>query len=268
MKFEVRRKFGWRVRILPKIKVEREENVIYEDEFREMLSKLQGRETIKGTYDTYITSKNRVTGELETKLVIQSFNIDCRQTECLLALLWIFGRRISEILLLKRKNLRIEDGSLVVQFKTLKKRAGKDELHEKSIVLENPYAHYITDYINILDHDRNILDVDRYVFEGFSRPRRLTSRVKASKTDEVKTYHYERKDQGFMSAQKAWKIIKYLNPEAYCHLFRHSLATKIARKGFTESQLMAWFDWSTSDVAQGYVEKSKKTVEELSKRDW
>ena len=213
-------------------------------------------------FSFWFTSRNRETGEVESKVVIQTFNIDCRQTECLLALLWIFGRRISEILFLKRRNLRVEDSFLVVQFRALKRHTEKNELFEKSIVSDNPYAHYITDYI------KDVLDADRYLFEGWSRQRKIVSKAVFPKTGEKRTYYYERKECWFMSPQKVWKIIKFLNPKAYCHLFRHSLATKIARKGFTESQLMAWFDWSTSDVAQGYVEKGPKTIEGLSKRAW
>jgi integrase len=254
---------------MPKIKTQREENVIYDQEINSMFKKLNGQDNIRGTYDTHITKLNKETGEYETNLVIQTFIIDCRQTECLLALLWIFGRRIQEILLLKRKNLRIEDGFLIVQFRTLKRRKNRDELFEKSIVLDNPYVKFITAYLDMLDADNNILDVsDVYLFPGSSCKRKITSKAELPRTGQVKEYHYVRKEHGFMSSQKAWKIIKYLNPNAYCHLFRHSLATKIARKGFTESQLMSWFDWSTSKVAQGYVEKGSKLVEGLSKRNW
>jgi integrase len=248
---------------VPKVKVEREEYVIYEPELQSMLEQLNGRDEIKGEYVTHITRTNKQTGAEERKEVLQRFNIDCRRAECLLALLWIFGRRIMEILMLKRKHIRIEGDSLVVQFRTLKRRkSDPKELYEKSITLNHPYVPYITKYIE------SIKEPNSYLFPGYSKPRRFVSKAKLPKTGELKTYNYMRTEEGFMSPQKAWKIIRYLNPSAYCHLFRHTLATTIARKGYNEAQLMAWFDWSTSQVAHGYVSKGKKMVEDLSTRNW
>ena len=247
---------------MPKIKTERDEFVMYEAELQTMLRQLEGHRTIEGFYVTHITTINEETGLEEKQQTVQRFKIDCRQTECLLALLWIFGRRIMEILMLKRKNVRVEGDSLVVQCRTLKRRKDKRELYEKSITLTHPYVQYITDYI------QRIKDPERYVFQGRSKPRKFVSRARLPKTGEMKTYQYERKEHGFMSPQKAWKTIKFLDPFAYCHLFRHTLATTIARKGYNEDQLMSWFDWSTSQVAHEYVSRGKKMVEDLSTRTW
>lgn len=248
---------------MPKVKTVRDEYVMEEAELKAMLKQLECNEkVIQGYYEVNETRVNEQTGQEEKVKVKQWFKIDCLQTQCLLSLLWIFGRRIMEVLMLKRKNIRIEGDSLIVQFRTLKRRKDKRELYEKSITLNHPYAHYIVKYIE------GIKDPERFLFPGKSKPRKFKSRAVLPKTKELKTYEYERTEQGFMSSQKAWKIIKFLNPFAYCHLFRHTLATIIARKGYNEDQLMTWFDWSTSQVAHGYVSRGKKMVEDLSTRTW
>jgi integrase len=248
---------------VPRVKTVRDEYVMYEPELKAMLKQLESNEKyIQGWYEVNETKVNQQTGQEETKRVKQWFKIDCLQTQCLLALLWIFGRRIMEVLMLKRKNIRVEGDSLVIQFRTLKRRKDTKELYEKSITLSHPYAHYIVKYIE------GIKDPERFVFPGRSEPRKFVSRAMLPRTKEMKTYEYERTEHGFMSPQKAWKIIKFLDPFAFCHLFRHTLATYIARKGYNEDQLMAWFDWSTSRVAHEYVSRGKKIVEDLSTRTW
>lgn len=187
---------------VPKVKVERDEYVIYESELLTMLQQLEGYKTIKGSYDTHETVLNEQTGQEEKREVTQTFDIDCKQTACMLALLWIFGRRIAEILILKRKNLRVEGDSLIVQFRTLKRRKDKKELYEKSITLNHPYVQYILEYIDTIKNS------ERYVFPGRSEPRKFKSRAMLPKTKEIKTYEYERTEHGFMSAQLAWKIRK------------------------------------------------------------
>lgn len=251
---------------MPRVKTVRED-VMSEDELKVMLGRLgkalaEGEEVIHGFYVTHEWILNKDTGTEERKDVRNGFRINCRQIQCMLALLWIFGRRITEILMLKRKNIKLEGDTLVVQFRTLKRRKDKTELYEKAITLSHPYAHYIVEYIE------RIKDSERYVFPGKSEPREFASKATVPRTKELKTYHYERVEHGFMSAQKAWMTVKFLNPFAFCHLFRHTLATYIARRGYNEDQLMAWFDWTTSRVAHGYVSRGKKMVEDLSTRTW
>jgi len=250
---------------MPIVKVKRED-ILREDEFREMLSKLEDKDTIIGEYET----------TLHGEPVVQKFHIKCKQTQCLLCLLWIFGKRIQEILLLRRKDLYVEDGFLFVDFIVLKKKKRKSvrERYTKRITLEHPYTHYIT------DHMSSINDPNAYIFPGGSRPRKFVSKVNVYEysTDEkgnvrrklkdTKIYQYERSERGFMSSQLAWKIIKFLNPNVYPHLFRHSLATRMAKHSFTEDQLMSWFDWDSPKIAHEYVERGPRLTEQASRRTW
>ena len=71
---------------------------------------------------------------------------------------------------------------------------------------------------------------------------------------------------GRMSRQHAYRIIKGLNPKAWTHLFRHSLATEMAERGATEEELMSWFDWDRYETAHRYVKGGPKLTEKWSKR--
>ena len=250
---------------MPIVKVKRED-ILREDEFNGMLNKLEGKYTIIGEYKT----------TLHGKPIVQKFHIDCKQIQCLLCLLWIFGKRIQEILLLRRKDLYTEGGFLFVGFIVLKKKKRKpvQERYIKRITLEHPYTHYILDYMS------SINDPKEYMFPGGTRPRKFISKVNVYKyvTDEeghirrrlkdTKIYQYERSETGYMSYQLAWKIIKFLNPDAYPHLFRHSLATKMAEHNYTEDQLMSWFDWSDPKTAHDYVKRGPRLTEQASRRTW
>ena len=242
------------------------DDILREEELISMFERLEGEETIVGTYVTNIQGERKV----------QKFNIQCRKTECLLSLLWIFGRRIMEILLMKRKDVWIEEGFLFARFRALKRKktTPTPELFVKRITLEHPYVHYIIDYISSIE------DPDSYLFPGHSRPRRWTSRV-PRKTYKTRlesydksftiydTYIYERSEHGFMSANLCWKIIKFLSDsKVYPHLFRRSLATIMSEHGFTQQTLMNWFDWTSSDVAHQYVLRGPRLTEVASRRTW
>ena len=234
---------------MPKIKTKRED-VLRNNEVDEMLQKLSGKDVIRGEYET----------TLHDKPITQTFNIPCRMTECLIALLWLFGKRIREVLKLKRKDVWARGNSLYVRFHVLKKKSREDEAipkrYLKRITLENPYTKYVLGYV------KAIKDPETYLFHGRSKDR--VRKVKMKK----KVYVYHLKNEGMMSPEKAWKIIKFLNPKAWCHLFRHSIATQMAEEGATEDELMDWFDWSRSDTAHDYVKRGPRLIEKWANRRW
>ena len=55
--------------------------------------------------------------------------------KCLIALLWLFGKRISEVLRLKRKDLWFDEHFLYVRFSILKKKGEYKAV--KKITLKN-----------------------------------------------------------------------------------------------------------------------------------
>jgi integrase len=62
----------------------------------------------------------------------------------------------------------------------------------------------------------------------------------------------------------AWRKMKKLNQRAYPHLFRHTRLTRLAEKGATASQLQTWAGWESIKMADIYVRRSAKMIEDLA----
>lgn len=157
-------------------------------------------------------------------------------TKPLIAFLWIFGKRVSEVITLKRKHIFIEEGRLNVRFFILKQGSkGKGERSRTFMSLDHPFVPTILDHIEEFEPDE-------YIFPG--------------------------NQKGHISRQHAWNLLKEVDEGICPHWFRHSLATRMAEKGATEDELMDWFDWMSSSTAHDYVERSGNISERFAERDW
>ncbi len=160
--------------------------------------------------------------------------------QCLIALLWLFGKRITENLMLKRKDIFIKEGYLYVYFHVKKKHDRKAKPIPRRFLkrktLRNPYTKFVVQYTE------KITDPEAYVFPS------------------------ERSAYGYMSRVQAYRIVKQLDPNAWLHLFRESLATKMAEEGASEEELMHWFDWDRVDTAHEYVKQGTRLTEKWSEK--
>lgn len=152
---------------------------------------------------------------------------------CLIALLWMFGKRISEVCKLPRESVYIDDKYLYVRFQVSKKRTRKDQAtpkpYLKKISLNHPAAKYVTTYLETVKEGQ--------LFPGLYR-------------------------------EKARYWFRKITQKAWFHLFRESLATEMAERGATEEDLMHWFDWDRVDTAHTYVKRGTKLTEKWSDRTW
>jgi integrase len=150
-----------------------------------------------------------------------------------IAIAWIFGKRVNEILRLDVDSIRIDDKFLYIRFFVSKKKIRTDvpvpRPYLKRISLTHLGVPYILRYVQT-------------VKEGLLFPD--------------------------MSRQLALYYLKKTNPKAWFHLFRESLATEMAEHGASEEMLMHWFDWDRIDTAHQYVKRGTKLTEELSERTW
>lgn len=156
-------------------------------------------------------------------------------TRALIAILWLFGKRISEVLRLKRRDIWAEGDLIYASFHVLKKKTREDtgvsKPFVKSMRITHPYYKYLYYYLK-----EKRFGADDLIFP-FSR-------------------------------HKAYRLIKEVNPKTYPHFFRTSLATRMAELGATEYELMHWFDWDRSSTAGGYVKHTSKLAERWSKREF
>jgi len=176
---------------------------------------------------------------------------------CLIALCWMFGKRINEYVRLKRDDLWIEGDYLFVRFLVSKKRGPKEppvpHPYLKKIRKDHPGVQHIYDYIGMIK--------EGYLFPAATKPRVRIIKMK----DKTYTYQIE---GGHIHVDTALYYLKKLNRDVWFHLFRESLATRMAEKGATEEDLMHWFDWDRVDTAHEYVKRGTKLTEKWSERTW
>jgi len=161
--------------------------------------------------------------------------------QAFVSLLWLFGKRVSEIIPLRVNELGIEKEDLFVRFKVLKKRkdpSGIKRTYTKRITLDNPYTDYVLHWWNKIKEHETYL---------FPRP-------------QTKTGHIYR--------QYANNVLKKIGFDLSPHLFRHSLATQMAEKKATAYELINWFDWDQTDSALKYIRRSGTLTQRLSDRKW
>lgn len=240
---------------MPRQKLEEFETLTNEDIDR-LLHKISG--------DTFV-AKQRVRYKTKTgiKETVVARRYPAEMVRCLVALLWVFGKRAREILTLRKKDFVVAGDKLLVHFVVSKKK--KKEKYTKMITLKNRYVPHILGWLE------KIKSPDDFIFPGRAKPRtRKVKRRLAGRGGRavVKTYCYRDTTSGHIWYEEMWAIIKSLDPKIWCHLFRHSLATMMAEYGATESELMAWFDWSTPLMAHHYVQRGTKLLEKWAQREW
>ena len=198
----------------------------------------------------------------------QRLRIHYPRTACLLSILWLFGKRISEVLQLKRKDVWTKRGFLYIRFPVFKKKKNPGDVNKvpapviqkiKRLHIEKhqPLSGYILQYCLSLSHPEN------WLFPGNSKPH--VQVVKNAKTGKI--YEYKRYTAGHMSRITAYKILKVLNPQYYPHFFRRSLATALAEEHFNAIELKHWFDWEKIDTAMRYINESGVLTERISNRE-
>jgi len=191
-----------------------------------------------------------------------------QRLQAILSLLWLFGKRIEEVLSLRREDVwaaRYPDTGatyLYVRFHVQKKKEPPRGEYLKMIPATNPYAKYVARYIMGLGPG----DPGDYLFPSRAKPRgkRWFDKRISRKTGEPYGWRERSIPGGHLTGARVRQLLKGIAPDAYPHLFRHSLATFYAERGATEDQLMAWFDWDSPVVAHGYVRRGGAMVRRLA----
>jgi integrase len=220
---------------------------------------------------------------------------DPLRMQAIICLLWIFGKRIGEVLSLRLKDVyirgRAQDKYLHVAF-TVQKKANKYETMQpkpyvKKITSQNHFVKPILQYYLRRNKEAIALieagkakDIDnQWLFTSHTgrEDRTKTVTVKHRFREEqgklvlddkngtvVKTYNYT-KACGHISY---WRVRQELRKvtQAWTHLFRTSLCSQFAEEGCNEEDLCHWFDWSRIETAHTYVRHSSSYSSKFSKR--
>lgn len=190
---------------------------------------------------------------LDQIVSINYLDISGRAWQCLIAILWLTGKRISEVVCLRISDVRIRGNYLTITFSVLKKRGKRTKRdgtftidnrppprRTKRITLDNPYSMYVTNWWD------SIKDRETFMF-----PRPQTK-------------------MRYIYPKYVWDVIQMLGLEqpVSCHLFRHTLATQMAEDGATAWELKSWFDWENISTADEYVSSAGMSTKRLSDRKW
>jgi site-specific recombinase XerD len=145
----------------------------------------------------------------------------------LMAMLYAYGKRISEVVLVKRSELQYTDNGIMCRFQVLKQRSksGVIPFTWKRLALDHWLAPFIKNYTDALDLD--------YLGRGYLFP--------------------GRGEGGHLTRQGAHWILKRYSEDIWPHLFRHSLAVQMAESGATLPDLVAYFDWLDDATALTYI---------------
>jgi integrase len=163
---------------------------------------------------------------------------DTPQKKCLIALMFLSGGRINEVLPIRKRSFQIKelDGIeyLIVRMRILKKRGGKILYRKIPLPLSEQLVPYITNYIEPLKND------DR-LFHGW----------------------YERKALRLLKS-----LGRLIGRDVWNHLLRHCRLSELSEElDFDSLDLMRWTGWSDSRPASTYVHsKWKSLAKKLNKK--
>ncbi len=161
--------------------------------------------------------------------------------ECLFAVFWAYGKRVSEVVELRTTDIVVREGFLLVSFRVRKKRGDKRlPRRTKRLTLKNKYAKIIRDYWE-----------KRRVLGGYLFPRIQTA-------------------SGHIYPKYVWDVISMMEfkQPIWTHLFRHSLATELANADVSAFEMRTWFDWEKIDTADAYVSAAGVSTKKVSARKW
>jgi integrase len=156
----------------------------------------------------------------------------CQRDKALIAMLYLSGQRITEILKLTRGNIMVDPSRpdiIIVSFLIQKRRDNGSPLiprHRLPLGLNLPFMDEFLKWAN-----------------NFSEP---SSRLFS------------------ITRQHAWEIVKKLNPNTYPHFFRHTRLSMLAESGASGPELMIWAGWSDLRPAGNYLSRSEKSLEKYA----
>lgn len=155
-----------------------------------------------------------------------------------------YGKRISEILVLRRAEVRIEEDFINTRFLILKRAPVSGVLPYRWKKLAR--SHYACEFIEPWVKSRP--SPGSYVFPSL-RTRSMTT-------------------PGHISRQCIWSWLKDLDPDIWPHLFRHSLATQLGEEGATAYELKAFFDWGSIRTSEKYVRETPIIRDKWTRREF
>lgn len=174
--------------------------------------------------------------------------------QAVLAIIWLTGKRINEVLQLKRKHVALTPTLIRIRFFVGKKKSRGSPIeqmpYQKSRTIKHKAVPYIMEYLK--EFDAEIHNAENRLFPANTSPRERTVNttfINGQGEEETRTYAYT-DPGGYVYPEHArfWlsKVNKKLPKEKriYFHYGRHSIGIKLAYQGRTPYQIAEILDES------------------------
>jgi len=159
--------------------------------------------------------------------------MDRTRDRCLLALHYLSGARVSEIIELERQDIVIDDERLTVRFSRRKKKNSQGPLRKRSFIVfprDAPFAGNIIKYL------------ERF---GFSSG----------------DFIFPSPAGGHLSRQRVWQILNEVNEDVSSHFFRHTRLSRLWREGYGLEALRQFAGRDTPPVE--YIEPDEDLMRRM-----
>lgn len=153
----------------------------------------------------------------------------------LLAFLTAYGKRIMEVMPLRRSDVVVDEEYISTRFRILKSkpRGGVRKVVWKLVAIDNWISPFILEFIEGMEGDR-------YLWPSYGKLGHVTDRTARNWLSEF--------------------------GDVWPHLCRHSLAVQMAENGATVPELMAYFDWENERTAIHYVKTYGPAMTVMAKK--
>jgi integrase len=181
---------------------------------------------------------------------------------CVIAIDWLTGKRINEILSLRRNSIILTDTQIRIKFFVGKKRSKGSPLelqpYQKAKTIEHKAVPIILEYLD--EYDRQIGDKEGYLFPANTQPeiRRVTTKfINGQQQEEKRSYIYNIPG-GYVKEQTARFWLSKVNEQLtekeqiYFHYGRHNIGIKLAYQGKNDHDIAKILD-TTVRTASRYT---------------
>lgn len=159
---------------------------------------------------------------------------DRERDKALIAIFYITGARVSEIIDLKREDFTIRSDELLITIEPQKRSDSGSPLRKYDNLIfdreRTPFIDIILDYVSDLEEDE---------------------------------FLFSSREGGHISRVRAWQIAKEINPESSPHFYRHTRLSRMKKRGATLDDLRKFSGRQTPPVK--YMETSEEEMRELGR---
>lgn len=165
--------------------------------------------------------RNKITYE-ETKDMIE--RAKSLRNKAMIALLYLTGARISEILSVKREDFVVDEKKKMIIVNISVEKRGENWVHSVPMGFNAPFMTYIARWLDA-NNSGLLFPIGRI---------------------------------------RAWRIVHQLNSDVWPHAFRRNRGNRLIDKGASPHELMTWMGWKSISTADNYITRTSSRIEKFA----